>query len=341
MSLGPHHKPGGGFQSPWGDRHGPLGAIKWYWERLFENLPPNPVPSQLPRGKSDIAYPRVDLEEFRATWIGHATVLLQVGGVNILVDPVWSRRCFPVQWVGPDRIVPPGLDFDALPPIDIIVISHDHYDHLDTNTVRKLTAHFGDVPTWVTPLAYRSWFAGFGVSNIVELDWWQEAAMSTEAGDVSLTAVPARHYTRRSVFRGNTRLWSSYTMRAPGGHTAFLTGDSGYFEESSGIGDRLGPFDFVTMPIGAYDPRWFMKPTHMCPEEAVDTYRNLGASGLMLSVHWGTWRLTDEDMLEPPGRVREAWKQAGLSEQDLWVPERGETRSIAAPRRSDDHGESS
>lgn len=329
MSPGPHHRPGGGFQSPWGDKHGAAGAVKWYWQRLFEKLPPNPAPSALPRGEPVIVDPRVGPDEFRATWIGHASVLLQVGGVNVLIDPVFSRRCFPVQWAGPKRLVPPGIDFEALPPIDIVLISHDHYDHLDTGTVRRIMARGGESPTWVTPLGYRDWLSHFGATKVVELDWWQEGGVSTQTGEVSFTAVPARHYCRRNMFYGNNRLWASFTMRAPGGHTAFLTGDSGYFEESREIGERLGPFDFVTMPIGAYDPRWFMKPTHMCPEESVKTYLNLGGSGVMLAVHWGTFRLTDEDPLEPPVRLQEAWARKGLAEGNLWVPRRGETRIVA------------
>jgi N-acyl-phosphatidylethanolamine-hydrolysing phospholipase D len=303
--------------------------VKWYWQKLFEKLPPNPPPSELPKGPHAIVAPRVGLGDFRATWIGHASVLLQVGGVNILIDPVWSQRCFPVQWAGPARLVPPGLDFDELPPIDIVVISHDHYDHLDTNTVRRIVGRGGEPPTWVTPLGYKSWLARFGVSKLVELDWWEDGTVSTDAGEVQMTAVPARHYCRRNVFYGNNRLWSSFTLRAPGGHTAFLTGDSGYFQESREIGDRCGPFDFVTMPIGAYDPRWFMTPTHMCPEESVRTYQNLGASGVMLAVHWGTFRLTDEAPLEPPVRLQAAWDKEGLPGGDLWIPRRGETRVIA------------
>jgi N-acyl-phosphatidylethanolamine-hydrolysing phospholipase D len=335
MTLGPHHKPGGGFQSPWGDKHGAAGAVKWYWQRMFEKLPPNPPPSELPKGESSIVYPRVGAADFRATWVGHASVLLQVGGVNILIDPIWSRRCFPVQWAGPARLVPPGLDFDALPPIDIVVISHDHYDHLDKNTVKRLAARFGDAPTWVAPLVYKRWLSRLGISKVVELDWWQEGTVPTVAGDVSLTAVPSRHYTRRNIFFGDTRLWASFTLRAPGGHTAFLTGDSGYFPESTDIGDRYGPFDFVTMPIGAYDPRWFMKPTHMCPEESVRTYQNLGASGVMLSVHWGTFRLTDEAPLEPPVRLKAAWEKQGLPPGDLWIARRGDTRIIAGSEASE------
>jgi len=327
--LPPHRTDGGTFQSPWGDSHGASGAIKWYWQRLFQKLPPDPDPSELPPGEPRIVRPRVPVEEFRATWVGHSSVFLQMGGVNILFDPMWSRRCFPVQWLGPKRIVPPGVALEELPPIDVVLQSHDHYDHLDRNSVVRIRDLWGDRVTWVTPLAYRSWYGGLGIRRVVELDWWQSTSVVTEGGEIEVSAVASRHWTRRGLL-GNRRLWASYAVRAPGGHSALLIGDSGYFPEMEAIGEHFGPFDLCGIPIGAYDPRWFMKVAHMCPEESVKTYMDVGGQGVMLPLHWGTFRLTDEDMLEPPVRLQAAWDEAGLPAADLWRPRHGDTRVIAS-----------
>jgi len=264
----------------------------------------------------------------RLTWVGHSTFLVQQGGLNVLTDPVWSRRASPVRWVGPARLVPPGLAYEALPSIDAVLISHDHYDHLDAGTVRRLARDHG-AARWFTPLGYGRWLHKRGVTRVTELDWWEEAVLETERGRLALMALPAQHWTRRKPWDGYDRLWSAWRVEG-GGQSLLFGGDSGYFAGYADIGRRAGPFSATLLPIGAYAPRWFMRLAHMDPEEAVRAYRDLGGTGAFVAMHWGTFRLSDEAPLEPPERLRAAWSEAGLPPGDLWIPRIGESRSITA-----------
>lgn len=262
------------------------------------------------------------------TWIGHSTYLIQTPGLNILTDPQFSRRASPVQFMGPPRFLPPALTIDQLPPIDVVLISHDHYDHLDRDSISELADRFGSRIRWVTPLVYRDWMEARGACRIDELDWWETADQPTGSGSARIAAVPAQHWTSRWPLRRNARLWASWAVRLADGRGIFFCGDTGYFPEHPEIRRRIGRFDVVILPIGAYEPRWFMRPAHVNPEEAVRVYRDLGGHGLFCAAHWGTFRLTDEDPLEPPERIRSAWRSAGLPEEDLWVAAIGETRVV-------------
>ncbi|MGH7464576.1 MAG: MBL fold metallo-hydrolase, partial [Longimicrobiales bacterium] len=313
----------GRFVLPWPVEDAPdrgfRDLARWYGDRMRNGVAPTPPREAFAVAEPDIAAPRNPADELRITWVGHATFLLQIAGIAILTDPVWSRRASPIAWTGPSRLVPPGLGFDSLPPVDVVVLSHDHYDHLDTGTVRRLHARFGDDLTWVTPLGYAAWLNRFGIVNVRELDWWQRAHVNTPAGPLDVVATPAQHWTRRSPFTERTRLWAGFVLGA--GHAAkvYFCGDTGYFRGFSAISE-LGPFTASLMPIGAYEPRWFMKPVHMNPEEAVRAYTELGAAGLFVGMHWGTFRLTDEPPLEPPVRTAEAWRARALPPDQRWVP---------------------
>lgn|SRR5690606_11813176 len=330
-----HHCPDGGFRNPWlTPARIPPGRAFWRWrlERLRNGVAPNPAPGELPAARPAVAQPRGAAGELRITWVGHATFLVQAGSINVLTDPVWSRRVSPVSWAGPARLAPPGLDFDALPPLDAILLSHDHYDHLDDRTVRRLARRYPDV-TWVAPLGLRSWLARRGAAHVVELDWWQDARVATPGGELRVTAAPAQHWSRRSLIADSGRLWASFALSAGDGPAVYFGGDSGYFPGFEEIGARLGPFDAALLPIGAYAPRWFMRPMHMDPEEAVRAYLDLGGRGAFVAMHWGTFRLSDEPPLEPPLLLREAWTAAALPADDLWILAHGETRArrIAPP----------
>lgn len=328
MSSPPHHRPGGGFRAPWlaegPERRGGSDLLKWQWQRLVSPPPPDPSPAAIPVGTPDLAVPRAEATEVRATWIGHATFLLQIGGLNVLTDPIFSERASPFSFAGPSRFLPAPLGVDALPPIDVVVLSHDHYDHLDEPSVKALARRFGTDLTWVTPLGYADWFAARGIERVRELDWWDAVEVGSDRTEpLEIVAAPAQHWTRRGL-AVNRRLWASFALRASG-RSIYFGGDSGHFDGYPEIGRRLGPFDLVVMPIGAYEPRWFMKEAHMNPEEAVEAYVALGRSGAFVGMHWGTFRLTDEPPLEPPARAREAWRRHELPEADLREPGIGGT----------------
>ncbi|MGI9182774.1 MAG: MBL fold metallo-hydrolase [Longimicrobiaceae bacterium] len=331
-SLPPHHDPSGGFVNPWPTAERDSGGFwRWQRERRGKTLPPNPPAGALPRAQSGHLTPHAPADELRVTWVGHATFLIQVGSLNLLTDPVWSRRASPVQWAGPARFNAPGIRFEDLPPIDAVLLSHDHYDHLDEPTVRRLQGRFGDRLKWFVPLAFRDWFAARGVKHVTELDWWEEAVLAGPEGGLRIIALPAQHWTSRTPWDRQKKLWCSWAVVAPGGPRVYFGGDSGWFPDYPLLGARVGPFDLTLLPIGAYEPRWFMRPVHMNPEEAVRAYRELGGEGVFAAMHWGTFRLTDEDPLEPPERTRAAWGAAELPRERLWIPAHGETR-VVLPR---------
>jgi N-acyl-phosphatidylethanolamine-hydrolysing phospholipase D len=329
-----HHRPGGGFRIPWPvetERAG--GFLRWQLDRVRNGRPGPPPAGALAPVRSRHALPRADDGELRVTWVGHATFLLQLGRANLLTDPVWSRRASPVPWLGPARLTEPGLPFDELPPIDAVLLSHDHFDHLDRPTVRRLHERFGDALLWIAPLGYTAWLGGLGIRRVAELDWWQSVRFTAAGQELDVVALPAQHWTRRSLVFESDRLWASFAIRAGDAGRVYFAGDSGYFGGFREIGRRLAPFDAALLPIGAYEPRWFMRPAHMNPEEAVRAYQDLGSAGTFVGMHWGTFQLTDEPVLEPPERARAAWCDAGLPASALWLPRHGETRVLREPAR--------
>jgi N-acyl-phosphatidylethanolamine-hydrolysing phospholipase D len=297
-------------------------------ERRREGRVPSPPRGSFPTATPDVASPRLACNAATATWIGHSTVLLQAGGLNILTDPMFSERASPVQWIGPRRIMPPALALESLPPLDVVLLSHSHYDHLDKSSVKRLARLHPDA-TWVAPLALGAYLRGFGVRNIVELDWWQRA----EVRGVSVTATPARHFSARRLGDRNKTLWCGYAVEVAG-RRIYFAGDTAYHPEFGTIAERCGPFEFVMMPIGAYDPRWFMHVMHVNPDEAIQACVDMRASHpgqpmpLVLGIHWGTFRLTDEPMDEPPRRAMELWRERGLDPGRLWIARFGETREL-------------
>ena len=338
MSRPAHHGPGGRYRNPWPEAEaddrvrGRFREIAWEW--LTKRLPPNPRPDQVPVAPSDLAAPCAQAGELRVTWVGHATHLVQLPGLNLVTDPMWSPRASPVRWLGAPRFVPASPALRALPDVHAVLLTHDHYDHLDRPTVASLHERFGDDLAWFAPLGYRSWFAALGITNLVELDWWEEHDLP--GGGYRVVAAPARHWTRRTPWSTNTRLWCSWavvpaTSSEDGDPRVYLSGDSAYASLFTEIGRRLGPFDATVLPIGAYDPRWFMSASHMSPEEAVQAYMDLGGAGAFIPSHWGTFRLTFEDPLEPPARLRAEWSARGLDARSLYVPRHGETVRVVTP----------
>ena len=330
-----HHRADGRFQNPWPSSapQGLGGILRWMlYERFIHPRAADPPASTFPVVTSSIVVPRQDANVLSATWPGHSTVLLQLGGMNILTDPIWSMRASPVAFAGPRRVVQPAVSMEALPPLDVILLSHNHYDHLDDRTVRLLIARNPD-STWATPLNLARFVRARGAHQVIELDWWER----TTVGPLTLTCAPAQHFSARGLGDRNRTLWCSWSV-STSHHTVYFGGDTAYHADFAQIGARCGPFDLTLLPIGAYEPRWFMRTVHMNAEEAVQAHLDLmspwpsAPCPPLLPIHWGTFRLTDEPLDEPPVRARAAWSTAGLPPDALWLLRHGETRQIAVER---------
>ncbi len=244
----------------------------------------------------------------------------------MLTDPVWGERASPFTTVGPRRWVPPPLALEELPRLDLVLVSHNHYDHLDRRTVERLSSLQPEVE-WMAPLGVGSLLRRFGARRVRECTWWETVG----TGEIAVGCAPARHFSGRGFLDRFASLWCGWSIEL-GGWRVYFAGDTAYHPTFADIARRFGPFDLVLLPVGAYAPRWFMEPVHLTPEEAVHAYRDLrsAAAGrsVMLPIHWGTYKLTDEPMDEPPRRTREAWQAAGLPDDDLWILAQGETRVL-------------
>jgi N-acyl-phosphatidylethanolamine-hydrolysing phospholipase D len=322
QSSKPHHTENGFRNIDYNDTVGFVDFLKWQWERLW-NGPSQKRDYNFPLAKNDPAYLKSNGNKTTVTWIGHATVLLQVNGKTILTDPQFSGRASPFQWIGPKRVVPPGVALEDLPRIDIVVISHDHYDSLDAGTITNLfQRQGGEKTTFFVPLGLKKWFRDLGVTNVRELDWWDVEHLD----GLEIIAVPVHHWSKRIFTSRNQTLWAGWVIRSIG-FSFFFAGDSGYTELFKEIGRRFGPFDLAAIPIGAYEPRWFMRPHHMNPNEAVQVHLDVG-SKKSIGIHWGTFELTDEPLDEPPKRLEQARKERNVSYGDFVVFKHGETITL-------------
>jgi L-ascorbate metabolism protein UlaG (beta-lactamase superfamily) len=254
------------------------------------------------------ALPRsLGARELAVTGVNHATDLLQFSGFNVLTDPVFSERASPFEWIGPRRVRPPGIGFDALPRVDAVLVSHNHYDHMDLRTLARLNRR--DRPRFVVPLGNARTLASAGIEDAVELDWWQEAELGDET---TVALVPVQHWSGRSLWDRRRALWGGFFLKR-GPVSAFFAGDTGYGAHFKLIRERLGAPDLSLLPIGAYEPRWFMKDQHINPEEAVLAHLDLG-SRLSAGMHFGTFRLTDEGIDDPVTALAAARREHGLPE---------------------------
>jgi len=337
----PAHHRDGGFQNRYAEFE-PKGLgelLRWRYAAWRDELPPAPA-RPTPRVAPDLAFVHANATAGVAmvpavTWIGHASVLAQLGGLNLLTDPQFSDRASPLSFLGPQRAQPPGLAPAELPRIDAVLISHNHYDHLDEASVLALAAQAGGAPLFVVPLGLKAWFAALGIEHVVELDWWQ----SHRLGALEIALTPVQHWSGRGLTDRLATLWGGYAVFAPDFHLYF-SGDSGYSKDFADTRERYaarqrpedgGGFDLALIPVGAYEPRWFMAAHHVKPDEAVQVHRDLGAKR-SLGVHWGTFGLTDEALDAPPAALEAARKVQGVPADEFFVVAIGETRRLP-PRR--------
>ncbi|MFJ6407729.1 MBL fold metallo-hydrolase [Streptomyces hydrogenans] len=313
------HFADGVFQNPEEARRGPSGStadlMKIYFEReaRARRAPAGVIPVH-PTTVADLARPAAT--GLRITWLGHSSVLAEIDGVRILFDPVWGERCSPFSFVGPKRLHPAPAPLAALGPVDVVVISHDHYDHLDLPTVKALAT---TDTLFAVPLGVGAHLEHWGVpaSRLRELDWHE----STEIGDLTLTATPARHFCGRAIRNQQHTLWASWSVRGPR-HRIFHSGDTGYFQGFKSIGAAHGPFDVTMIQIGAYSEFW--PDIHMTPEEGVRAHLDLqggGPAGVLLPIHWGTFNLAPHPWAEPGEWTKDAAEEAG---QAVAFPRPGE-----------------
>lgn len=266
---------------------------------------------------NDGAFLRENRHQFTATWAGHSTVLIQLEGINILTDPVWSNRASPVPFAGPKRYIGPGIEFEDLPPIHVVLLSHNHYDHFDRSTIRRLRES-----VFIVPLGFGRTLKRMGATHYHELDWWQ----SINYRGLTFTCTPAQHYSSRGIHDRNKTLWCSWAVKGRFDNFYFA-GDTGYFPGFVEIGARLGPFDLVCLPIGAYLPREYMEHVHMGPEEAVQAYLDLRGE-IFLAIHWGTFNLGNDPPDLAPRILMEEIERADLDSELFWPLKHGETRII-------------
>lgn len=291
---------------------------KWQWQRLVKPRAPE-LPFQPEVLKTDTEFLKGNRSKNTFTWVGHATALLQLQGRNILIDPVFSERVSPFTFLGPKRQVALPFTISQLPNLDVVLVSHSHYDHLDIASLKAISAQSGGKTRFLVPLGNAEFLTSEGIQNVREFDWWEEVTVE----GLQLTFTPAQHWTQRSPWDYNQSLWGGWSVKL-GNYHFFYSGDTGYSKDFSDIYEKLGPVDVAMIPIGAYEPRWFMGKQHVDPAEAVQIHQDLHARA-SVGVHWGTFNMSDEPLAAPPQELAEALQQKGLSAQDFRVLKHGET----------------
>jgi L-ascorbate metabolism protein UlaG (beta-lactamase superfamily) len=308
------HFDGKRFHNPIRQVRGLRDFLQWMRSRQrgqwhpFQNLSPSPAP---PRRVADM----------RVTFVNHATLLVQTGNWNVLTDPVWSERVSPVSWAGPRRHRPPGIRFADLPQIDFVLLSHNHYDHLDLPTLRRLEQR--DRPTFCCGLRVGELLLRSGFRDVTELDWWDEVSPRRH---VSIMSVPVQHFSGRGFFDRNRTLWTGFVLTGGAGNV-FFAGDTGYGPHFEQIRQRAGPIRLALLPIGAYKPVWFMGPVHMSPEEALRAHGDLAAE-TSVGMHYGTFELADDGQDEPREEIERLLKEKAGEKPRFWLLENGEGRDV-------------
>jgi L-ascorbate metabolism protein UlaG (beta-lactamase superfamily) len=316
------HFDGVRFFDPHGAEPKPWGHVLRFWTSRYNNRWPDRVPSP----HVDRPPAKIDGADWRISFVGHATLLLQTAGLNILLDPVWSERASPFGFAGPKRVNDPGIAFDALPKIDHVLVSHNHYDHLDVTTLSRLAAR--DRPRVITPLGNDTIMHAHDPAIAAQAyDWHARVEL---APGISVTLIPVRHWSARGMLDRNKALWAGFVIDTPAGRILHV-GDTGYgtghhFRDAR---ERYGPFRLAILPIGAYEPRWFMQDQHMNPAEAVKALADLGAE-MALAHHHGTFQLTAEEVDAPPKALATALAEASVPAERFRVLKPGQIWAIPA-----------
>ncbi|MBF0279899.1 MAG: MBL fold metallo-hydrolase [SAR324 cluster bacterium] len=314
-----HHTAEGFVNNYPHEKHGFTELLKWKWESFDLEV----KTKALPLAENDPEYLRKNRTDPTLTWIGHATFLLQFAGLNILTDPQLSERASPVSFAGPKRYTPVGLPIERLPLIDVVIISHNHYDHLDLTSVKQINdQQKNKPPLFFVPLGLKSWFAEQGIENVVEMDWWDQQRHR----EWTIHSVPVQHFSARTPWDRDKTLWTGWILQHPD-FVFFFAGDTGYSKDFADIQKRLGPIDLSALPIGAYEPRWFMKSVHFNPDDAVKAHQDL-RSRYSVGMHWGTFKLTDEPIEEPPRLLKKALEREGISQDKFFIMKHGQTISL-------------
>ncbi len=322
----PNRDENGVFINPYADEIRKIGLLEKFWWKFTYYAIKKPLISE--KYEYEIIPPEYvnPPERFYSgavTWVGHATFLIQIDGLNILTDPVWSERVGIFNGrIGIQRYTAPGIPWEKLPPIDVVLISHNHYDHLDYQTVMDLDQEHQ--PLFVVPLGVDSLLEEWGITRAIEKDWWE----STSYNGVEFISVPAQHQSRRFLHDHNTTLWSGWVIDASE-LTLYFAGDTGYFSAFTEIGRRFGPIDLAMIPIGAYEPRWYNAPFHLNPAEALQAFLDLDAR-YFAAMHWGTFDQSEERLSDPPRELLRAVRRNGVDPDRIWIFAFGETRAIPA-----------
>ncbi|HWB32341.1 MAG TPA: MBL fold metallo-hydrolase [Acidobacteriaceae bacterium] len=297
-------------------------ALKVLPQMLFNTAEREPKQPLGPFHTDSTVYSAPPSTGLRVTWFGHSSMLLEIDGVRVLVDPVWDKRASPMNWIGPKRFFAPTIELERLPQIDVVLVSHDHYDHLGQQTVRRL-AKLQPSARWITPLRVGPILERFGVSasRVSELDWTGTVEITgTDGAALAITALPSRHFSGRSMFRRMETLWASFALRSAR-HNVYYGADSGAWPGLAEIGATYGPFDLTMLEIGAYNEMW--KQIHMGPEGAAQAYRAMKGprgAGLLMPIHWGLFDLALHGWREPIERMTAIAEAEGWQ---LWSPHPG------------------
>ena len=297
-----------------------MATFKEFWKWRKESTKPKPL--SFPLANNDPKFLQENRKQKTLTWIGHASFLIQLDGINILTDPHLTERASPIVFAGPSRTTPPGLAIEDLPEIDVIVISHNHYDHLDYQTILKITRkQINRQPLVLVPLKLKKLLKSFGARNVRELDWWD----TTTFKNLNIHSVPVQHWSNRS-FNTNKTLWCGWVFENEDFKSIFV-GDTGYSKDFSTIQQKFGPMDLSMIPIGAYAPRWFMKDHHCNVEESIQIHKDL-KSKKSIAMHWGTFQLTDEPMDEPVKLLKKLTIENNFLPDEFIAMTHGESKII-------------